>query len=128
MKILKQKALSFLISLVIFTIIAIIYTILLYNGKINTETKSIHIATFIIGIITFFIYGLITGIVEKQNGFLSSLISTTIILIIIVVIKLLSKRVILPNDWLKYVIYLASSIFGGIIGVNLIPKKKKNSK
>lgn len=128
MKILKQKALSFLISLVIFTILTIIYTIFLYNGKISNQSKAIHTATLVIGIVTFFLYGLLTGIIEKQNGFLSCLISTLILLLIIVAIKLLSKRVILLGDWIKYAIYLGTSILGGIIGVNLISKKNKNSK
>jgi putative membrane protein, TIGR04086 family len=128
MKLLKQKAISFLISLLILTIIVAIYTSLLYNGKISSDTKAIYRSTFIIGAVYFFIVGLLSGIIEQKKGFLSSFISGIILIIIIIVVRLLSKRVILLNDWVKYVIYLGMCIIGGIIGVNLTFKRKEKKR
>lgn len=128
MKLLKQKAISFLISLLILTIIVAIYTSLLYNGKISSDTKAIYRSTFIIGAVYFFIIGFLSGIIEKKKGFISSLISGLVLILIIILVRLLSKRVILINDWIKYIIYLGTCILGGIIGVNLTFKKKEKSR
>lgn len=128
MKLLKQKAISFLISLLILTIIVAVYTSLLYNGKISSDTKAIYRSTFIIGAVYFFIVGFLSGIIEKKKGFISSLISGLVLILIIILVRLLSKRVILINDWIKYIIYLGTCILGGIIGVNLTFKKKEKSR
>lgn len=128
MKLLKQKAISFLISLLILTIIVAVYTSLLFNGKISSDTKAIYRSTFIIGAVYFFIVGFLSGIIEKKKGFISSLISGLVLILIIILVRLLSKRVILINDWIKYIIYLGTCILGGIIGVNLTFKKKEKNR
>ncbi len=125
MNILKQKAVSFLISTIILSIITIVYTSLLYTGKINNDSKAIYRTTFIIGTIVFFLFGLISGMIEKKHGFLSNFISGLIVISIIILIRLLSKRVILLNDWIKYAVYLISCMLGGILGVNMTFKRKK---
>ena len=42
MKLLKSKAISILISLFIFAILTFIYTILVYNGKIEAKANDIY--------------------------------------------------------------------------------------
>ena len=49
MKLLKSKAISILISLFIFAIFTFIYTILVYNGKIEAKTNDIYRFSIIIG-------------------------------------------------------------------------------
>ena len=88
MKLLKSKAISILISLFIFAIFTFIYTILVYNGKIEAKANDIYRFSIIIGAISFFLIGLISGIVEKKYGIISNFITGLILLIIIIVIKL----------------------------------------
>ena len=60
--------LSFIIILSIF---AIIYAILIYSGKMNSETKSFHIVTFFMGILSFlilpFLYPMYTQLSESPE-------------------------------------------------------------
>lgn len=128
MKLLKKKAVSFLITLIILFISVLIYTLLLYNGKINTSNESIYRSTLIIGAAIFFIYGLLTGVLEKRNGFISSILSTTILLLIIIIVKFISKSTNFPMDFIKYLIYILASGLGGIVGVNIGQKKKLKRK
>ena len=124
MKLLKSKA----ISLFIFAIFTFIYTILVYNGKIEAKTNDIYRFSIIIGAISFFLIGLISGIVEKKYGIISNFITGLILLIIIIVIKLLSKSTLEGTDWLKYGIYLITISLGGMIGVQLDTRKKTSNK
>ena len=128
MKLLKSKAISILISLFIFAIFTFIYTILVYNGKIEAKTNDIYRFSIIIGAISFFLIGLISGIVEKKYGIISNFITGLILLIIIIVIKLLSKSTFEGTDWLKYGIYLITISLGGMIGVQLDARKKTSNK
>jgi len=128
MKLLKQKAISFLISFIILSIMVLVYTFLLYNGKISSDAKAIRRSTFIIGAFYFFILGFVSGLIEKKRGFISSLITGLALIVLIILIKLLSKQVIFVIDWLKYLVYLGCIIFGGILGVNVRAPKKKESK
>lgn len=128
MKLLKSKAISILISLFIFAIFTFIYTILVYNGKIEAKTNDIYRFSIIIGAISFFLIGLISGIVEKKYGIISNFITGLILLIIIIVIKLLSKSTLEGTDWLKSGIYLITISLGGMIGVQLDTRKKTSNK
>lgn len=121
-----KKINCFLITLFILFITSLIYTFLIYKEKIDISTAGIYRTSFIIGAIIFFIYGLLTGITEKKKGFLSSFISTFIIIAIIIIVKLLSKQSFQPTNLIKYGVYLLTSVVGGILGVNLTSKSKKN--
>lgn len=125
MQYLLKKAIILLISLFILLITTLIYTLLIYNQKIDSSTAGIYRSTFIIGAVIFFVYGLITGIIEKKKGFLSSFLSSLIIVSIIVLVKILSKEAFLPTNLIKYGVYVLTASIGGIIGVNLGFKKKK---
>ena len=126
MQYLLKKSIVFLITLFILFITSLIYTFLIYKEKIDISTAGIYRTSFIIGAIIFFIYGLLTGITEKKKGFLSIFISTFIIIAIIIIVKLLSKQSFQPTNLIKYGVYLLTSVVGGILGVNLTSKSKKN--
>lgn len=125
MNLLKKKAISFLITLVILFISTLIYTILLFNEKINSDYSSIYKVTLIIGIICFFTFGLITGLIEQNKGFLSSILTSIILLSIVIIIKLISKQEFTTPILIKYLMYVLASGVGGIVGVNINTKKKK---
>ena len=118
MKLLKSKAISILISLFIFAIFTFIYTILVYNGKIEAKTNDIYRFSIIIGAISFFLIGLISGIVEKKYGIISNFITGLILLIIIIVIKLLSKVIVIIKT---SVFSLKDSYICPIIAINKDP-------
>lgn len=124
MKLLKSKAVSLLISLFIFSILIIVYTFLVFNGKIDSKSNVIYRFSVIIGGITFFIMGLISGIIEKKYGILSNFITGFILITIIIIIRLLSKNTLDGTDWLKYGIYLTTISLGGMLGVQLGTPKK----
>lgn len=128
MNILKSKAISFLISIFIFAIITLIYTILVYNETIKSDQNSIFRFSLILGGISFFIFGFASGLIEKKNGIISNFISAIILLTIIIVVNILTKQNILPTDWIKYIIYLISCCLGGLVGVNFIFKNKKKTR
>ncbi len=123
-----KKAIVFLSSLFILLMTSLIYTFLIYKEKIDVSTAAIYRTTFIMGAIIFFIFGLITGIIEKKRGFLSSFISSIAIVVIIILIKLISKEQFQATYFIKYGVYVLTSVLGGILGVNLFAKNKKNSK
>lgn len=125
MQYLLKKSIILLISLFILFITALIYTFLLYNQKIDSSAASIYRTSFIIGTIIFFIYGILTGIIEKKHGFLSSFISSLIIITIIILVKVIAKNPLNIANFIKYGVYLLSSSIGGILGVNLFHKEKK---
>lgn len=122
MKYLLKKAIVFLITLFILAITSIIYTILLYNGIVNANTDTIYRTSFIIGAIIFFIYGILSGIVEQKKVLLSTLLSTSLILVIIIIIKNLSMDEFSATNYIKYAVYLVMSLLGSLISLSI--KKK----
>lgn len=126
----KNKIYKFVIVYLIFTIIltviAFIYAILLNNGILSTSSPAFTNITFVVGIILFFILGLISGIVAKKNGLIEGLFSSLLILSIALLVNLIIKIEIKPLFFVKIAAYLISSMAGGILGVNW--SSKKNSK
>lgn len=124
----KKKIYKFLFVYIIFTIIltllAFIYASLLNKDILSTTNPSFKNITFIIGIILFFVLGLMNGIVAKKNGLIEGLFSALIILSLVLLINLIIKIDIKPIFFLKIGSYLLSSMAGGIIGVNIINKNK----
>ena len=123
----KNKIYKFLIVYLIFTIIlttiSFIYALLLHNGILFTTEPGFNNVTFIIGLILFFILGLLSGIVAKKNGLIEGLLSSLIIISIILLINLIIKIEIRPMFFIKMGSYLLCSMAGGIIGVNKTIKK-----
>lgn len=123
----KNKIYKFLIVYLIFTIIlttiSFIYAILLRKGILFTTTPGFNKITFIVGLILFFILGLLSGVVAKKNGLIEGLLSALIILSIVLLINLIIKIDIKPMFFIKMGSYLLCSMAGGIIGVNIVNKK-----
>ncbi|MCM1259357.1 MAG: TIGR04086 family membrane protein [Prevotella sp.] len=128
MQFVKQKAITFLISFFIFILFTLVYTLILYFGKVSYTETSVYRFTFVIGVLSFFIYGFLTGKIEQKHGLLSSFLSTLVILALVVLVHLLSKKSIDAPSWIKYASYLLASSLGGMLGVNFHSIKKKDSK
>ncbi|MCM1514795.1 MAG: TIGR04086 family membrane protein [Anaeroplasma bactoclasticum] len=128
MQFVKQKAITFLISFFIFILFTLVYTLILYFGKVSYTETSVYRFTFVIGVLSFFIYGFLTGKIEQKHGLLSSFLSTCVILALVIFVHLLSKKSIDAPSWIKYASYLLSASLGGMLGVNLHAVKKKDNK
>ena len=115
--------LVYLIFTIILTIISFIYALLLHKGILYTTNPWFNNVTFIIGIILFFILGLLSGIVAKKNGLIEGLLSALIIIGIVLLFNLIIKIEIKPMFFIKLGSYLLSSMAGGIIGVNIVNRK-----
>lgn len=119
-----QFVFVYLIFTIILTLVAFIYALLLKNGIVSTKISAFNNITFVIGVILFFILGLLSGIVAKKNGLIEGLFSALIILSIALLINLIIKIELKPLFFIKIGSFLISSIFGGIIGVNITNKNK----
>lgn len=128
MQFIKQKAITFLISFFIFILFTLIYTFILYFGKVSYTETSVYRFTFVIGVLSFFIYGFLTGKVEQKHGLLSSFLSALVILVVVLTIHLLSKKAIDGPSWIKYASYLLAASLGGMLGVNFHSIRKKDNK
>lgn len=113
----------YLIFTIILTICAFIYAILLKNKVLSTNTSSFNKITFILGILLFFVLGLLSGITAKKNGLIEGLLSALIIISIVLLLNLILKVNIESKFFIKGASYLLSSMAGGIIGVNKTIKK-----
>lgn len=124
----KNKLLKFVFIYLIFTIIltifAFIYAILINNDTISLTNNSFRNISFIIGLLLFFILGLISGFVAKKNGLVEGLLSSLIVLAISMLLNLILKIQIQPLYFVKIISYLICAMAGGIIGVNLVNKNK----
>jgi putative membrane protein (TIGR04086 family) len=96
-----------------------IYALLIYYGKVTSNENTINIVTFIIGIISFMILGLLSGIVAKKNGLAEGMLASLIIILIALLLNLVLKVPFVANNFIKMAAYITSSSVGGIIGVNL---------
>lgn len=122
---LKNQAKSYLTFIIIFIPIIFIYTYLLYTNKLSSSINSINITTLIIGIISFFILGFISANNHQKKGILTGLFASLFIIAIVLIINILSKENLEFKSYLKYLLLILSSSFGGMIGVNIKPLKLK---
>lgn len=118
-----QFVFVYLIFTIILTICAFIYALLLNKQIISTSTTSFNRITFILGIILFFILGILSGVTAKKNGLIEGLFSALIIISIVLLLNLIFKIHIEAKFFIKAASYLLSSMAGGIIGVNKCTKK-----
>ena len=116
----------YLIFVIILTILSFIYAILLKKEILPSSYPSFKNITFVLGLIMFFILGLISGIVSKKNGLLEGFLSSIIIIAIALLINLIIRIELKPIYFIKIFSFLLSSMSGGIIGVNIISKKIKS--
>jgi len=122
---LKNQAKSYLTFIIIFIPFIFIYTYLLYTNKLSSSINSINITTLIIGIISFFILGFISANNHQKKGILTGLFASLFIIVIVLIINILSKENLEFKSYLKYLLLILSSSFGGMIGVNIKPLKFK---
>lgn len=119
LKVIKSRLLVYLLFVIIMSLFCGIYALLIYFGKVKSSETSINIATFIIGIISFMILGLLSGMVAKKNGLIEGMLAALIILLIALLTNLIFKVPFVGKNFIKMATYVISSSVGGIIGVNL---------
>lgn len=119
MNFIKNKLKELLFISIIFLITMLIYTILIYFQILKLENSTLRTTIYITGLVLFLIFGIISGIIEKKNGWLSGITSATLIIILTFIINLISKNKIDIYYLVKIITFLLSSTLGGMIGVNL---------
>ncbi len=117
----KQKLIVYLFFLLILSIFIAIYALLIYTNKIAGDKKSFNTYTFIIGIVSFLILGLLSGNCAQKNGLLEGLLAALIIILISLVINFFTEVPFISKSFIKIATYLISASLGGIIGVNFKP-------
>lgn len=115
----RKKLKIYLIFAIILTIFVICYSLLVYYQKIDTSTKSFNNITFIIGIVSFFILGMLAGNLAQKNGLLEGLISALIILLLILISNFFIGVPFVFKSIIKSLSYMTSASLGGVIGVNI---------
>ena len=123
MSFIKTKLSTYLLFLIIVSLFAFIYAILIYYNKLSNTSSSFNTITFILGIILFLILGFISGLKAKKNGLLEGLTAALIIMLLTLLINLIVKQPFETRNLIKIATYLTSSGIGGIIGVNLTSHK-----
>ena len=120
-----SKLKELLLFIIILSILMVIYTTFIMINLIPNEQTLNRTILFILGMLIFFILGIISGNKEKKNGWLSGLSSSLLIILLSIIIGLFTKTNITIFLIGKYVCYMFCSIIGGILGVNLSFKKKR---
>lgn len=128
MKFLRNKAVTFLIFSIILVITLVVYTIFLYTGILQSNAEKMKTVTFIIGIILFFLLGLLSGQKEQSKGWLAGCSSGFTLLFLVIIFKLTSGGFTTWFIIVKYISYLFASILGGILGVQFPTLHKATSK
>lgn len=115
---LRKKISVYLLFLLILTIFIISYSLLVYYGKLSSETKNFNNVTYIIGVVSFFILGFLAGNVAQKNGLLEGLIAALIILVIVLISNFFISVPFVFKSIVKSLSYMISASLGGVIGVN----------
>lgn len=102
-------------SLIIFGIFCLIYTILIYFGNVKVN----KFILYLIGLVSFFILGFLSGNFLNKNGLLIGLINGGILIFFILIIK--NFKINNYKEVIKYLSYLLISATGGLIGLNFKP-------
>lgn len=117
----KKLFYLYLLFLIILSLFIIVYSLLIYYGKVSSDMKQFNTWTFIIGIICFFILGLVSANLAQKNGLLEGLVSALVIVLLTLLINLIVQVPFSFRTFIKCVTYLVSSSLGGVIGVNFKP-------
>ncbi len=123
MNFIKKKLSVYLLFIIIVSLFALVYALLIYYNKVSSTGHSFNIFTYIIGIILFLILGLISGLKARKNGLLEGLTAALIIILISLLLNLIIKEPFRAKYLIKIASYITSSGIGGIIGVNIFSKK-----
>lgn len=117
----KKKIFSYIVFLLILSIFASIYALLIYFNKANSNVGSFNAITFIMGVLAFFILGLLSGNSAQKNGLLEGLIAALIIILITLIINFFVQVPFIGRSFVKTVSYITAASLGGILGVNFRP-------
>jgi len=118
---LKRKLFSYIVFLLILSIFSSIYALLIFLNKANSQQVSFNTITFIMGVISFFILGLLAGNTAQKNGLLEGLIAALIIILITLIINFFIQVPFVARSFVKSVSYITAASLGGILGVNFRP-------
>jgi putative membrane protein (TIGR04086 family) len=118
---LKRKLFSYIVFLLILSIFSSIYALLIFLNKANSQQASFNTITFIMGVISFFILGLLAGNTAQKNGLLEGLIAALIIILITLIINFFIQVPFVARSFVKSVSYITAASLGGILGVNFRP-------
>lgn len=113
-----NKVKKYLFIIFILIILTLIYTLLGYNNIITLTTKMNKIVSMFLGSLFFFFISLSYCLQKNKHGLLNGLLISLILISFIVLLNISLKNQIKSISFLKYAIYIFSSIIGGIIGVN----------
>lgn len=119
MQFLKHKFKELLYISIIFLIINLIYTFLIYFQILNFNIETLRTITYITGLFIFLVYGFISGLMERKNGWIAGLSSSILVILIIFIFNLFLKNNLNLNYFVKLLTYLLISVTGGIVGVNI---------
>jgi putative membrane protein (TIGR04086 family) len=110
----------FMISLILVTIASV----LAYFRIIDVKNS---LFILISGIIIFVILGFLSGNIKRSKGLISGLTLALIVIIILVLLQFLGfEEKFSLEKAIKFAIFLVSSAFGGIIGVNFAPLVRRD--
>lgn len=119
MQFVRHKLKELIFFLIILAPILIVYTILLLKQHASNDFNIFRKTTFIIGIIILLLTGFFSGMIEQKKGWFAGLSTALLIMIIVFIIQLTKGTSFGLEHLIKYLAYFASSILGGIIGVNI---------
>lgn len=119
--IIKQKLIIYLFFLLIISIFIAIYSLLIYTNKISSDIRSFNTYSFVIGVISFLLLGIISGNTAQKNGLLEGLLAALIIILLSLIINFFTEVPFISKNFIKTSTYLISASLGGIIGVNFRP-------
>ena len=117
---LKRLGKISLLSIGIFLISLFLVTLLNYFNLMNSSV--LNVFTYIIPFISFFIGAFILGKNSNSKGFLEGLKFSLVFILISIIINLILGLSFNINTFIYYLIIIASSLLGSIIGIN---KQKK---
>lgn len=120
---LKNKLTIFFLFIIILSVFSLVYSLLIYYNKLKIDNNSFKIISFIIGIVSFLILGFISGIICKENGLINGLLNALIVILLSLLVNFFINNNFNISNFIKISAYLISSSVGGIIGVNILPKK-----
>lgn len=117
----KRKLFVYVTFILILSIFASIYSLLIYLGKADSEISSFNTITFILGIIAFLILGMLAGNTAQKNGLLEGLIAAAIVILTTLIINFFVQIPFVTRSFVKTASFLTSAALGGILGVNFRP-------
>lgn len=122
----KNKLISYIAFVLIISLFSVIYSLLIYYGKLSSSGKSFNIWTFLIGIVSFYFLGLFSGNCAQKNGLIEGLTAALIIILLSLLANLIIKQPLVTKSFVKTASFLVSASLGGIMGVNFKPVLIKN--